>query len=233
VYYAEDIPMLVEREFLDRYRVLVFIDCFVVPQPLREAIKSGLACADRTLIWCYGAGFIEPDGFSAECVWELTGIPVEISMDQQSLRAATHYTGTLIQYGPDAVLSPVFKGKPDRGDGLEVWGRYVQPDAPALMARQFGDWRSVWSGAPALPAVVLRQMMGEAGVHVYTDCGDQVFAVNDLLAIHAAYTGTRTVRLPEPAAVRDAFTGELLHDECGEFEVELDRADTPIWRLEF
>lgn len=232
VYYAEDIPMLVEQGRLADYRVLMFMDCFMVPPPMREAIREGLACGGRTLIWCYGTGFIEPDGFSAESMTDLTAIPVEIGMDGQSLKAATHYTGTLVQYGPNAALSPVIKGRPEPGDGVEVWGRYIQPDAPALMIRQLDHWRSVWSGAPSLPAVVLRRMLRDAGVHIHTDSGDQVFAVNDLLAVHACYTGTRTITLPMPCAVRDAFTGEVLHQRCEEFEVELQRADTPVWRLE-
>jgi hypothetical protein len=231
VYYAEDIPMLLERGRLERYRAAVFFDGFDLSNGVREAIRVGLACGGRTLIWCYGAGFVTPGGFSAEKMHDLTGIPVQIGREGQTLKAETHYTGTLLRYGVNANISPVFKGLEDADEDIATWGWYVQPESPALMTRQFAEWRSIWTGAPALPSTVLRKMLREAGVHIYTGTGDQAFAVNDLLAVHACFSGTRTIELPCTCEVVDALSGETTANLCSSFDWKASRADTGIWRL--
>lgn len=232
VFYAEDVELLVEQGDLKGYSLLVFVDFFSATEGMQRAVRNGLACEGRTLLWCYGAGFVTQAGFCADAMRDLTGMPVELRKEPQVLRATTYWTGSLVQYGPHALLSPVLVGRPERDENVRVMGHYVQPDAPALMVKDFADWRSVWSGAPTLPAVVLRRIMVEAGVHVYTDSGDQAFAMGDLLAIHAAYAGERMVRLRAPARVTHALTGEKLAAEpVGSFVVLLERGGTPVWRL--
>jgi hypothetical protein len=230
MYYTEDLPLLAEKGMLDRYRTAVFFDAFVVGEEVREAIQTGVACDGRTVIWCYGAGFITPDGFSAEAMSELTGMPVEIGREAQALKAATRYTGELIQYGVNARISPVIQGKED-APGVNTRGWYVQPESPAFMTREADNWRSIWTGAPALPSAVLRQVLKEAGVHLYSEVGDPAFAVNDLMAVHATFDGPREIYLPQEARVTDALTGETVSDACRQFTWNARRADTGIWRL--
>lgn len=95
-----------------------------------------------------------------------------------------------------------------------------------------GGWRSVWSAAPSLPSALLCEIARRAGVHVYSDAGDQVFRSQNLLAVHAFSDGKRTIRLPESMDVRDAFTEETLALHATEFVTNVQRGDTPIWEIQ-
>jgi hypothetical protein len=55
------------------------------------------------------------------------------------------------------------------------------------------------------------------------------------LAVHAAFDGDRTIRLPDPATLVDFFTGETLTVPAGQpaprFTVAMRRGDTRIWKV--
>ena len=76
-----------------------------------------------------------------------------------------------------------------------------------------------------------RQKARDAGVHVYTDAGDQVLAERELLAVHAANAGERTIALPRRCAVADAFDGAVLGTDVDRFRVSLRAGETAVWRL--
>jgi hypothetical protein len=101
---------------------------------------------------------------------------------------------------------------------------------PGLLEKDYGGWHSIWSAAPTVPAALLREMGRRAGVSIYSNCGDQVFTGPGLLAVHAAFDGKRTIRLPKPMTLKDVFTGETTAAEAGEFTVDMRRGDTRVWR---
>jgi len=104
--------------------------------------------------------------------------------------------------------------------------------APALAVKDMGDWTSIWCGVPNMPACLLHNIAKSARVHIYTEGDDVVYAKNSLLAIHARYSGERTVYLPRRYTVVDAFMGEILAKDAQSFEVMLNRGQTGLWLLE-
>ncbi len=234
IFYLEDIPLLARKGRLEQYSMAVFMNALKVGEKVHAAIREQLARDNRTLVWLYAVDCMTQSGLSAGPMQKITGLPVEIRDQPQPLKAISHLTGTLVQYGTDSPLRPVFAGKvPPDDEKTEILGWYLQPAYPALLRRKLDGWTSVWSGAPALPAVVLRQIAREAGVHIYAGSGEQVFAWNDLLALHASFSGQRKVVLPRPAAVYDAFSGEAAADAGAEFTLDLRRADTAVLRIDF
>ena len=103
---------------------------------------------------------------------------------------------------------------------------------PALAVKDMGDWTSIWCGVPNMPACLLHNIAKSARVHIYTEGDDVVYAKNSLLAIHARYSGERTVYLPRRYTVVDAFMGEILAKDAQSFEVMLNRGQTGLWLLE-
>ncbi len=232
IYFVEDLDRLIEQGLLDRYRVCFFLDCLAIDPEIVSAIGQSLCGDGRTLIWQYAAGLAGPQGLDERAMSELMGIAVKLRSEPMPMRVASTYTGTVLQYGTEETFGPLLVGVGEKLEAGEVVGGYLKPDLPGLVVRQHDRWRSVWSGAPAMPALLLRKLCAEAGVHIYTDTGDQVLAVNDLLAIHAALGGTRSIRLPGAARVADAMTGESLASEPVEaLDLTLERGDTALWRL--
>jgi hypothetical protein len=114
----------------------------------------------------------------------------------------------------------------------QVLGKLAGVDKPGLVVKPQQGWTSVYSAAPILPAALLRNIARAAGVQIYSDAGDVVYADRNYLAIYAPGGGTRTVRLPGKSRVTDALTGKLIAEAAGEFPLAMQPNSTVILRVE-
>lgn len=67
---------------------------------------------------------------------------------------------------------------------------------------------------------------------MYTDAGDVVWAARDLVALSIDKPGTRTLRLPRPARVRDVFSGKLVAERTDTIRVDMPEKTTRTFVLE-
>ncbi len=72
-----------------------------------------------------------------------------------------------------------------------VWDQDVQRRRPTGK-----EWTSVYLASPDIPAPVLRGIARHAGVHLYSEDGDVLYATPELLSVHTVSGGKRTFRLP-------------------------------------
>lgn len=224
---AAELPHLAEQPWSEQIRLLLFLDCVELTEAERAAIAR-LAGDGRTLAWVYAAGLAAGGRFDPDAQATATGIRVKLEERSGPLMVDTCLTGTRLRYGTDREVAPILTGDDPDAD---VVGWEAHRGAPGLLTRDMGGWRSVWSAAPCLPAALLRHLAADAGAHIYTDTGDQVMAAGDLLALHAASSGPRDIRLPRTATVHDAYTGVVMAEEAERFTVEMQRGETVIWRL--
>jgi hypothetical protein len=133
-------------------------------------------------------------------------------------------------WGTQRMLSPVFHvDDPDARVLANVLTQMGRTQA-GLAVREFDDWRSVYSATPALPAAVLRGIARYAGVHLYSNAGDVLYATKDLLAVHTTGGGHRTFHLPKRAeVVRDLFQDRIVARDAREFDIVLEPASTSLW----
>lgn len=228
-YRSEDLPRLVEQSWAKNYRLIIFLSAFALPAPLRALIDTRLKRDGRTLLFVYAPGLITPAGFSTDAMRALTGLQLSIRRDSEHLLASCTLTGERVHYGTERMINPILSGA---DPAAEVHGTFLNSGDPAFLRRDFGTWCSVWSGAPAVPATVLRHLAREAGVHVFSAAGDQVLTLRGYLAIHAASAGERMIRLRRPADIFDAFSGERVAQDAGEIRTRLGFGETKVWRLE-
>ena len=66
----------------------------------------------------------------------------------------------------------------------------------------------------------LRQLLSDAGAHVYLDTGDVVFAGRGYVVVHATTPGVKRIKLPGRCDVTEIFGAAK--DYCGVTEVEND-----------
>ena len=131
-------------------------------------------------------------------------------------------------YGTDSAFAPVVYA--DDG-GAEVLGHLAGSARPGLVVKRLGDWTSVYSSAPLLPARLLRNLAIEAGAHVFVDSDDTVYANRSLLSLVVDEAGIRHVHLPKAATVEDLFGGEVIAENASEFDVHMSAKSTALWRL--
>lgn len=83
-----------------------------------------------------------------------------------------------------------------------------------------------------MPTDLFRKFAKDAGVHIYSDSNDVIFAGNGFLTFHAATSGRKTIRLPQPARISDLFTGNLLGENIKEFSFNAALHESRIFRIE-
>ena len=105
-------------------------------------------------------------------------------------------------------------------------GDRLQAAAPwpgLLLAAYFG------AAAAALP-LWLRGVARWAGVHLYSEAGDVLYATPELLSVHTVAGGPRTFRLPRSVeVVHDLYNDQPLARNTDSFEVTLAPASTALF----
>ena len=91
-------------------------------------------------------------------------------------------------------------------------------------------WTSVYIATPDVPAPVLRGIARFAGVHLYNEEGDVLYATPELLSVHSVSGGPRTFKLPGAVeVVYDLFAEQTLERNVSHFQVTLPPASTQLY----
>jgi hypothetical protein len=106
-------------------------------------------------------------------------------------------------------------------------------EAKELTTRQMQGWRSVYSPQPNVSATVLKKLAREAGVHVYCEAEEPLYANRRLIALHTITGGPRTVVLPKTCRrVTELFSGRVVAENASRFEDKLAAPCTVLYEVE-
>ncbi len=112
--------------------------------------------------------------------------------------------------------------------------RLSQPGDPQKAFYQdHEDWTSVFLPSPQVSPKLLRDVFRKAKVHLYSTTGEPLYANEDLVALHTAKGGKRTIRLPRPCRVTEVFENRVISDKpVLEFTETLPAPATRMYFLE-
>jgi len=229
---------------LPEYKLYVMADAFYLDEEARVEVREQIARDNKTVVWVYAPGSMD-ETLSGRTAMELTDLALGFVSKTAPLRVkvidATHPliegVPERFEYGVAEATGPVFFAMPTRGQPL---GAIMVPSLldkgeprewAGLIASEGEGWTTVFSAAPNVPPELLRPIARRAGVHLYVDSGDQVWANGSLLAVHALTAGDKRVRLPEAADVRDAQSGASIATKATEFAVAMTAGETRVFRL--
>lgn len=229
----------------DPYRLVIVLGCWYLGAQRRSELAAALQRDGRTVLWFHAPGLIDESGIDPAHAHELCGMRLGLS-ERTAVDGGVPVTLTLCDHqhpitaglsasttaGTAWPLAPMpFIDDPDATPlGTMFSTHEVEP--VALAARSFADWRSVVSTVPNLPAPLLRGIARWAGCHIYSDGDDAVHCDGTWLSIHSAAGGPRSVRLPGPRRVEDAWSGAAVGDApCETIYCELAPRETRMWRL--
>jgi hypothetical protein len=240
---------------LPPYKLYIFLNPFHLNNRRREALKKVVRRDGRVSLWLYAAGFLNSDAtrpagavsahmLSIDHMTDLTGFkfgqgdtpwgpfmhvtnfqhPITRGLPQDWFWGTTNPIGPLFHLeDPDAVtLGQVVYalGRCKPGFGVKTFNA----GDPA------NSWTSVYMATPDVPAPVLRGIARHAGVHLYNEEGDVLYATPDLLSVHSVSGGTRSFKLPKTVeVVYDLFNRQVLGRHTAEFKVELAPASTALY----
>lgn len=238
LFQEEDIPLLIQSGQLEQYKFCIFLNSIAMSGPIRDAVKRHVACRSRSLLWFYAPGYIHDGKRSAANAEELTGIRFAgVEQGIMPMLTETWINGMRISYGLTRAVYPRLTANDPaaRSLGYFVNGTTIvnqtNGNGTALAEKQFGDWRSIWSASPELPSCILTKFAREAGVHIYSERGDQAFTGPGWFGLHSKLDGELTVPFAQAGLFENVITGEKTTVPSRELHLKLKRGETVLYRM--
>jgi len=219
------------------YKLYIFPYAWRIDAARREKIKKELRRDGRIAVWVYAPGFVADDA-SVDNMKDLTGFTYGRSdYPFPSFMHITDFTHPITERIPQdlfwsfsAPMGPLFWIEDPEARILGQVAISLGRNVPGMGVKRFPEWTSVHVAVPDIPAPVLRGLARFAGVHLYSDAGDVLYASRDLLAVHTVAGGKRTFRLPRRVeVVRDLFTGKPVAWNVSAFTVDLVPKSSELW----
>jgi hypothetical protein len=227
---------------LPDYKLYVFLNAFRLSRDSRKALARQVRREGRVALWIYAPGYIQ-DAPGLEHMTDLTGF--RFGMGQHAWGPTIHITDYQheitreltqdLYWGTNSRLGPLFHLE---DPGARVLGEVVYSQGrckPGLGVKEFADWASIYAAAPNLPSSVLRGIARYAGVHLYSDAGDVLYATSptsgaQLLSVHTVAGGERTFALPgQVEVVYDLYERREVAQQVDRFQVTLAPRSTALY----
>jgi len=243
-----DTALLSDLEALDttRYKLVLVLNAFYLDATQRRVIAERLQTRNKTILWFYAPGYFDETCGSVAGIAQVTGI--RVAADNTSGGECRVAWTADLPAPPGTDWPPV----PDQLTDLAIRPAVADPlivvdprttalatacDDPARVVvarRDMEGWTSIYSSVAPLPALLLKRLAAEAGVHIYdTDPSHLLCANGRFLTIAAnAQGGPAVIRLPHNSRVVDACTRETVVEDACEFTLPLRPKEVRLFRLE-
>ncbi len=241
------------------YKIYFFMNVFYLSDKEREDIRKKLAKNHATAVFLYAQGLINPDRepkLSADNMSELMGIDIEMrqgifsgkmKFDKNSENSVARAMDMGEIYGDftrklwlnvSSYMNDVRKCKVDlypglfakEGDG-EAIAHFLETGAPSITIKDNPDFRAVYYGSKHMSADIVRELARLAGVHIYTEDNDVLYANNSYITFHAATTGKKTLKLPREATLREVYSGKIYAENTDIVNFELLKGETLMFEI--
>ncbi len=221
---------------LDQYKFFVFPSSFYCDKKMRERIKK-LVENGAAVLFFFGDGIVNGENSSLENMRELVNMKIRTA-PVGTLQAKTVKT--------DNILCKDIKPGTLIGNPMAKWHRFYVDDPtatvlaryrngkPALTVKKVGKGNIIYSALTILPTAFYRNAAKLAGVHVYSDANEALYASKRFLVVNTAAgsSGKRHFSLPEKApAVYEVISGRLLGKNVDAFSDKLTEKQTAIYYL--
>lgn len=224
----------------DPYKLVIFLNNYNMTDRQRSLVNSKLKRNDKVLLWCYAPGLFNFNRRDAALMQDLTGFV--ISSDREAtfiaprieLQAGPHalqksLAGTGVRViGPEQDLGQLFYVEPGKSE--HILGRFPGSDKIVMAVKDMGSWQSIYSITPTLPPAIIRAIARFAGVHIYNDRDDTLYANTNFLSLHANGAGERTLRFPWACDIFDMVEEKYLGVNTDSLIYDFQNGETLILR---
>ncbi len=238
---------------LPPYKLYIFLNPFHLNNRRRETLKHITRQHGRTSLWLYAPGYLnsdatknQPEGqpLHIDHMTDLTGFTfMQGNSPWGPLLHVTNFNHPITQglpqdwfWGSTNPIGPMFHLEDPQATTLGEVVYSLGRCKPGFGVKTFNagkpetSWNSVYLASPDIPAPVLRGVARFAGVHLYNEDGDVLYATPDLLSVHSVSGGKRIFRLPKRVEiVYDLFNQRELAHHTDQFMVELPQASTALY----
>ena len=218
------------------YKLYYFKDAFHLSAADRRALQTLLRRDNKLSLWLYAPGFVEEDldvahcndlmGLTLRMIARQWGANIYISNFQHPL---TRNLPTSTFWGTDMRLGPLFTV--DDPEAITLGTVVINQGRcePGYVLREYPAWASLYMAAPNPPPGVLREIARYAGVHLYSESEDVLYADRNYVALHTVRSGVKRVHLPHHADVWEVFSGRQVGRACTAFEDGMEAGSTHLY----
>ena len=108
----------------------------------------------------------------------------------------------------------------------------LPPHMGAFALRKLPTWTSVYSACPYLSIELMRNLAKMAGVHVYRDANDILYADRHFVCVHTGDKPAQdTLRLPQASPVYDVFGGKPVSAKADSIKLDVPPYTTALYYL--
>lgn len=212
IYLLDDL----ERIDLSRFRMVIFLNAFALSGNEREVIRQRYTSGDRLLLWLYAPGFINGSSISADNISSLLNMEIGMGEIPFDLDIKVKLPGKGVLTYKGAKTSPSIWVEP----GTQTDYGWVSDGRAVLSEDRGRDHWNVIACVPPIPWTVIQYFAHKAGVHIFSEAGDIVYANKDYLAISAAKPGIRKIELPEEVYLKELVGSGVGFGPGKEFNID-------------
>ena len=219
----------------EQYKLIVFVNCAVVSDKAAAGIRRWQN-SGRAMLWTYAADVYHGKRIAPELSESVTGIRLGWRKQRQNIHVCVKGAhplcrgGKALDFGTEGSVGPVFFADDPQAT---VLGTMRDGGEPAFALRDHGAWKSLYLAMLNFGPALFRNIARFAGVHVWCESDDVVYANRSILCLHTATGGPKTVKLPAPAHVTNLWTGRRSAKPVQSVRVDGPHFRTYAWKTDY
>lgn len=229
-----------EEGLVPDHKVYIMLSPVEIDASEEGAINKYLKNKDKVVLWQYICGASDGKTFTAQNMSEIIGIDVTLDTEPSALGAVIsnkeHWLTEGLEgtfYGSSHSRNEVTPTAVITDNKAEVLAYMSEGDNKAALAvKDMGDWTSIFSAVPCYTTEMIRNVLEQCDIHIYSEnLNDVIFANSNYVGINCAYGGEKTIRLDGTYAVYDVFAQKTISLSTDTIEVTMDDNSTKLYRL--
>jgi len=220
------------------HKVYIMLSPIEVTKEESAAIDKYIKKNNHTVVWVYACGYSNGVTLGTDNISALTGMTVKEVSISSIINVRISDKGNALTNG----LNGIMYGNSTQGvnpllyvddSSVTKLGYYTDRTTyVGLAVKDMGDWTSIYSGAMNLPVGLLRNILKNAGVHIYSEnSNDVIFSNANYVALYSGFGEQKTIKLDGYYAVYEVNKGEYYSMNTNEITFVHEAYDTALFRL--
>ncbi len=224
----------------DDYKIYFMISPVEIDEEEKAAIEKNLKKDGKVVVWQYICGASDGETFNAKNMSDMIGMDVTFDLTARNQSAVVSDKKHWLTEGQNGR----FFGEPSGRDAVSPTAivtdakaevlAYMSDDSndAALAIKDLGDWTSIYSSVPTIPAEIIRNLLRKYDVHTYSEnTNDAIFANSNYVAINCTYGGDKEITLDGTYAVYDVFNMTTYSLSTDKITINMEDNSTRLFRL--
>ena len=239
------------------YKLYVMLNSYCLTDKEREAIFAKARKNHATVLWLYAPGFINPDEsriMDIQNVSKTTGFKTKLldrtifprfKVDPESHPATSlGYDDKIYGFIDRNVHSNIWTSYSElytdfanpgfvieESNDIQVLGRYCANGEIAYALKENDGFVSAYCCTQVIRSDLIASLAKYSGCHIYTTSEDVLYANENFVAIHASYSGKRTIHFKKPCSPYELYEEKYYGENVTSIELDMKLGQTKMFKV--